>query len=404
MNILTIIIIITLCFFSFRITRDIIHPAVVTCGIWGLIIIIYNFINHGLYALSDKFYFALLLWLITFCIASLWISKIYVPFPSFLKGKPNRQLIKYLFPVTIFCLLVSIFALIHKGLLYNPDNFFAGIRTSSVSQLNGEFPLMEFPFYIDIANAISGFSFLFILLIVFIENKKIDTKLIIIIVLALTYFVLRSSKTVMAQILLSFFCMLFIYKKINLKRIGLFFLFFFVFMMLSQLLRRSGGGFNFTQFITAYSLAPLSAFDTVLMGHAKLIHSFNGEYTFRFLIPFFQYFDPSIIGNPDPFNLYNWTKTPVEVNVYTIMFSYYVDFGFWGLFVFSSLFGAFWGLLYQFMKAGYGVCILIYSAFFYMLIFQFFSDSFFQFFFVTLSIILVSCLLFVKIKIKKENG
>ena len=186
----------------------------------------------------------------------------------------------------------------------------------------------------------------------------------------------------------------------NFKKIGIFILVFFLLMMLSQLLRRNGGGFNFSQFITAYLLAPLPAFDNVLADNTQLVHSFNGEYTFRFLVPLFQYFDPSIVGNPDPFNLYNWTKTPVNVNVYTIMFSYYVDFGFFGIFLFSGIFGVFWGLLYQFMKAGYGVCKLIYAAFFYMLIFQFFSDSFFQFFFVTLSIILFCCLLFIRIKIK----
>lgn len=402
MNILAITIIIVLCIISYKATNDIIHPAVVTSGIWGIIVLIYNIINHGLYPLSDKFYFALLIWVITFCIISIWLSKLHTPFPSFLKGSFNKQVIKYLTPILVVCLLFSIFALIKKGLYYNSDNLFSGIRAASVSQLNGEQPLIEFPFYIKIANTISGFSFLLLLLIMFVDdNKNNRVKIILLLLLVLFYYVLRSNKTVMAQLLLSFFCMLYIFKKIDFKKIVIFIFVFFVLMMLSQLLRRDIGGFDFLQFITAYLLAPLPAFDNVLADNTQLIHSFNGEYTFRFLVPLFQYFDPTIVGNPDPFNLYNWTETPVNVNVYTIMFSYYVDFGFFGLFLFSGLLGAFWGLLYQFMRAGYDVCKLIYAAFFYMLIFQFFSDSFFQFFLVTLSIILFSCSLFIKIKIKQ---
>ena len=156
MNILTITIIIILCIISYKITKDIIHPAVVTSGIWGIIILIYNIVNHGLYPLSDKFYFALLIWVITFCIISIWLSKLYTPFPSFLKGSANEQLIKYLTPILVICLLVSIFALIKKGLYYNSGNLFSGIRASSVSQLNGELPLIEFPFYIEIANIIKS--------------------------------------------------------------------------------------------------------------------------------------------------------------------------------------------------------------------------------------------------------
>lgn len=55
-------------------------------------------------------------------------------------------------------------------------------------------------------------------------------------------------------------------------------------------------------------------------------------------------------GNPDPFNLHNWTYTPLPVNVYTIMFSYYVDWGYWGIIIFSILLGAFWGGIWKGVK------------------------------------------------------
>lgn len=84
-------------------------------------------------------------------------------------------------------------------------------------------------------------------------------------------------------------------------------------------------------------------------------------------------------GNPDPFNLYNWTNTPLPVNVYTAMFSYYIDFGFGGIFIFSVLTGAFWGVLYKYAKLQYPIFQNLYAILFYILAFQFFSDYLFQF-------------------------
>ena len=53
--------------------------------------------------------------------------------------------------------------------------------------------------------------------------------------------------------------------------------------------------------------------------------------------------------------MHNWTYTPLPVNVYTIMFSYYVDWGYWGIIIFSILLGAFWGGIWKGIKKGYKV-------------------------------------------------
>ncbi|MDD2621662.1 MAG: O-antigen polymerase [Bacteroidales bacterium] len=400
MNIITIVLLFSMLIVSYKLTRNIIHPAVITNAVWAIILTIYNFVDHGLFELSDKFYFVLLIWTFTFSFFTLLFNFVKVPFPSRLKGPSNKNLVKWLIPITIVCLCLSIISLIQKGLFYNPENLFAGIRAASVSDLNGEELLIHIPFYISIANTVSNFAFLLLLLLLFVDKtyKITDFKIITLFFLIIIYYILRSNKTVMAQILLSFFCILIIYRKLTVKKTALFFAVFFILMMLSHLLRRSVGGFNFINFITAYLLAPLPAFDGVLSGNTQFIHSFNGEYTFRFLVPFLQLIDADIVGNPDPFNLYNWTKTPININVYTIMFSYYVDFGLFGIFLFAAILGTFWGILYQYMRFGYSVGILVYVAFFYMLVFQFFSDSFFQFFFITVTIILLVIALFIKIK------
>lgn len=41
---------------------------------------------------------------------------------------------------------------------------------------------------------------------------------------------------------------------------------------------------------------------------------------------------------------------PVPTNVYTVMFPYYVDFGYYGLVIFSLILGFGWGMLYNGVK------------------------------------------------------
>lgn len=60
-----------------------------------------------------------------------------------------------------------------------------------------------------------------------------------------------------------------------------------------------------------------------------------------------------------------WVNVPVLTNVYTVMFPYYVDFGYWGIFIFSLILGSGWGVLYNEMKRGipflqsYTLCLFI---------------------------------------------
>lgn len=153
---------------------------------------------------------------------------------------------------------------------------------------------------------------------------------------------MRSNKYAMAQLLLAFLAIS-SYNNTLSKRKFFVYLVCFLGLMLTVHLLRAGDGyeFDFVKFISVYFLAPLPAFDNVLNTHIDYISDFHGEYTLRFIIPFLQTLGFSVEGNPDPFNLHNWTYTPLPVNVYTIMFSYYVDWGYWGIIVFSILLGTF---------------------------------------------------------------
>ena len=344
---------------------------------WFCILLIYQTVDHGLYALSDKLYGVLLLWNIGFCFSSLAIC--YVRFPIFVNWRYERynSAMKVLLPIFIISLLIAIYGLYIKGNYYNYDNIFRGIRESSVLAMEGEDDF-QYPMYVTFAMAVVGQSVAVLISLLYVGKKK-KSICYYICMFSFIVFVMRSNKYAMAQLLLAFWLFHLIIIRF-LKRKFFVYLVCFLGLMLTVHLLRAGDGyeFDFVKFISVYFLAPLPAFDNVLNTHIDYISDFHGEYTLRFIIPFLQTLGFSVEGNPDPFNLHNWTYTPLPVNVYTIMFSYYVDWGYWGIIVFSILLGTFWGGIWKGMEKGYKVALVIYSSFFYMLVFQFFADFFFN--------------------------
>lgn len=377
MNIITILILFTFLVISGKMAKDLIHPAVITSALWSTLLLIYNTLDHGLYQLSDKFYCAILLWVIPFCIVTLFLGKVKMSLPVCI-GIPNKKVIDFLYPLMIASLIIAIYGLYLKGYYYNSDNIFNGIRAAGVASLNGEEEEFHYPFYISLASGLASYA-LVVLLALFSYKKKTLT-FIFFVVLIIVFFLFRSNKTVMAQLMFAFLVIGLLTKKISYKKVILFLAVGVILMLASHLLRsKDSSEFDFIRFIAIYLLAPLPGFDAMLNTHYDFINSFHGEYTFRFFVPYLQLFGINVEGNPDPFNLYNWTNTPLPMNVYTAMFSYYIDFGFGGIFIFSVLTGAFWGVLYKYAKLQYPIFQNLYAILFYILAFQFFSDYLFQF-------------------------
>lgn len=342
MSFIVITILLLLACTTYKIFKRISHPAFITSFLWFCILLIYQTVDHGLYVLSDKFYGVLLLWNIGFCFSSLAIC--YVRFPIFVNWRYDRYNsgMKILLPIFIISLIIAIYGLYIKGNYYNSDNIFRGIRESSVLAMEGE-DNFQYPIYVTFAMAVVGQSVAVLISLLYVGKKK-NLFVIIYACLVLVFFVMRSNKYAMVQLLLAFLAISF-YNNTICKRKFLIYLVCFLGLMLTVHLLRASDDyeFDFVKFISVYFLAPLPAFDNVLNTHINYISDFHGEYTLRFIIPFLQILGFSVEGNPDPFNLHNWTYTPLPVNVYTIMFSYYVDWGYWGIVIFSILLGTFWG-------------------------------------------------------------
>jgi len=405
MTFITITILIFLFIIAWWQARSILHPAVITTFLWSTMLIIYNTVDHGLYALSDKMYIAILCWAIPLTLFSLFP----LLFPT-RQASPSDQdanpiVINTLRPIALAAVIVAMLALLYRGYVYNPGNVFNGIRTASVDTLSGEESLVSFPLYVSISIELASSLLLpFVLYLLFIKEER-STYIKLLTILLVIYVLFRSNKTVIAQYGLAFICIMSIKHKINKKNAVLIIIAFIGIMMAGHLMRRSEDAdqFVFSDFITLYLLGSLPAMDSILQyAPGAMIESFNGEYTFRAFLKFIQMYDSSLLGNSDPFNLQNWTYTPIPTNVYTCLFNFYVDFGYIGLLLGGGLYGLIGGIVYKYMRKGNLIAILMYAELFYVFIFQFFIDYGMTFFWTHITILLC-ILVMVNPSLRKHN-
>ncbi len=399
MGVLTFLFLFVLLLLIYSYVKDFFHPAVVTLSLWCILVLVYNVADHGLYDLSNRFYWALLLWILPFCLSSIIICKFHFSFAHFLAKKHN-YCVDLLYPIMAVSLIIAIYGLYTKGLYYNGDNFFNGIRAAGVASLNGEEETFELPFYIRIPSTIASYALIVFLALY--DDKKKKSYYILFAILLVLFFVFRSNKSVIAQLMFSLLVVHFLGRKISFKNLLIYVSGFILLMFVAHLLRsKDSSEFDIVKFISVYLLSPLPGFDNILNNHYNYISSFNGEYTFRFFIPYLQLLGLDLEVNTDSFNLHNWTYTPLPVNVYTIMFNFYVDYGLAGIFCFSIFLGAFFGVLYKYAKCNYQMFRVLYANFFYILVFQFFSDNFFTFMGSVLSAIFFTIFMYLHISFHK---
>ena len=75
-----------------------------------------------------------------------------------------------------------------------------------------------------------------------------------------------------------------------------------------------------------------------------------------------------------------YAYVPVPTNVYTAIFSSYLDFGYIGASIFAIIYGMFAGILYKLAKREVIWAIIGYGYIFATLVFQFYSDAIFVMF------------------------
>lgn len=398
MYIITLLIFISLSILSYKYNRSLVEPSFITSTLWTLIIFIYNFIPHGLYPVSDKFYYAIMLWVIPFCTSCLFFSKKKFKVSKYLTN--SNPTIKFS-ALTLFFLiglyLILIFELIKLSREYGDNGILYGVRSAFLdkeqklpSSINMLMYFATIGITITIANLYTTYSkcFLYKLLIVF----------------QFFFLVCLGNKGGIANFGFALLFLGYYYRQMNLKKVIGFILVLVCLMVVITLFRQgdnSDNSFTILDFILIYLLSPLPAFDMILNSQIHIVYGTPGSATFEAITKLSTTLGVNLGVTPHYADSW-WVGVPVATNVFTHMANFYLDFGYWGIFIFALFFGSSWGILYNLMKRRIQLFAIIYAIFFYTLFLTFFADYVFTFLSLSIQYIVISYLLFVKFKIRRH--
>lgn len=382
----SIIVLLFIFVFSSCVLRSILHPATITSVLWFFLIVIYNYVEHPLFELSLSFYKALLIWVVPFCLVSIVFGKINFPCFSFLKNKYCNDVFldKFYFPILFS--LISLIALFYvQSSFIGGGNIISNYRAYAMDSLFDDKTALEGMLLYSL-----NVSVVIILARLFYSKNVNRKKWIILFAILLFVFVIKAEKFNFIMLSLFVFCLL-------IKRRKFFWLFFFAILAFFLLIclsviraDRSFYDYDYLSFIQIYLLSPMAAFDSVLTGDMIVKSDIFGEFTFNAFTRLFYG------NNNDLFSLERWAYVPLPTNVYTIMFDYYVDFGYCGILFFSIFMGAFFGYFYSFYRRNISCFCLLYPFLFFLLVIQFFHNALSLFFFKWIQYVMLSIFCFLK--------
>lgn len=362
---LCLLVILAIFLISCFMTRTILHPATLTSVLWLFLIIVYNFVEHPLFELSPLFYKALLLWVVPFCLFSLVFGRISFPCFACLKNKYCNDALLDRFYVPIFLSLTLLILLFcYQASSIGFGNIMSNYRAYAMNNLFESQSLYERILLYSL-----NISLVFILAkLLYSKDNSKCRKWTFLLILLLLVFLIKSEKFNIIILFSFLICYFLKNKKIFMLIFGA--VLSLIFLILLSVFRADANliEYDYLKFIQIYLLSHMTAFDSVLLGDTRVYSNVFGEFTFNMFTRIFY-------GNQnDLFSLNRFVNVPLPTNVFTVMFHYYVDFGYTGILCFSILMGMLFGCLYSFFKRNIGCFCLLYPFMYFLIIVQFFMD------------------------------
>ena len=392
--VMVLLILIILLFFSvlsYWYTRSAVHPAFITSTLWLILILVYSLIPHGLYPLSAKFYYAIALWCIPFCSCALIFSKFRFAVPAyFTYSCPNIKLFNKIGPILLVTNALLIVAF---------NTLAADYGTNIVSRLRNVFMYSpeEVPRQISLLMYLSVFGIVTVITYMYTPvTRTIKYKLLTF--SSLIILMCLGNKGGIAGPAFAVLFMQYFYGKLNWKKIVVFLLIVIGLMTAMVLIRADAGGVTLADYIIIYTLSPLPAFDMLLNHDLTVLPATVGTATFGsfFKVLHALGLDASVV----PFVPPDWAYVPLPTNVFTHMYSFYLDFGYGGIMAFAIFFGSAWGILYNLMKRHIRLFVTVYALFFHSLLLSFFADFVFTFMSLSIQYLFIVHLLYLRFKFR----
>lgn len=352
-------------FISLRISKSLFAPDVLNAGIWLFVILLYYLLPHNFYPIQNRFPFAILIWGICFNISSAIVMHYTTASCRILQGY-NKTI--YRIEIVLAILGTLVIAIDCLRLALTSDYFFLYLRSLSTGlDENIQSDLNPIWAYLRTAMVI-------VYLVELSKGKRANLKLVCIFLLLnlLTCFV-TMAKSQLFLIVMSSIVVLKRKRLITLKQIAVCVLIFFTLSILIQFARDSSNDdFSIQKFVATYILSGSIAFE--YFNPSEITQS--GSNVFRFFEAIFSRLGLITDSANETILDYTSVGPTTTTNVYTLLYPYYVDYGYIGIAIFAIINGIINGFLYK--KSKYSdAALIMYSLTSSTIIFGFFGELLF---------------------------
>lgn len=366
--------------------NKIFSPAVITSGLWLLIMVLYLYMEHNLNPLSNKYFIALNLWVLLFSISSLFIQAFrtnekFKVIPSIL----TRDILFYISIITFPFFLWKVYEITTLSI---STNVMANLRIAAIGGIENVNIEDTNPFYIII-------WFVSYLIELNEYSKENKNRVYILFIMYFVYAIITMAKIHFLILFLSTTYILYLKNTIKIKHIfiGIIAL-FFIFESIQQLRSSSDSKDKHltNNMITLYLLSPSPAFQTITPQTSPVF----GENVFRFVYAIKYKLG---FSNQKPVDTFlPFINVGTGTNTYTILYPFYKDFGLIGVGVFAVFIGLIMGYIYNKAENGNILFIVIYAIFLYQIVMQYAAEMFFTNFSLNFKRVLIALLPFIMSK------
>ena len=332
-------------FLGYLLDKKIFNPLFLVPFLWGVLLVSFELIPNDLFRLQEQFLKGIFIWVVSFCIGGLFFLKMKIQAVDIY----HKRLFDIYFYIVVVFAPMALVMLVVEAIQSGPELFFMRLRMINTGIDE------DVTFSLGKLGYIFNFTNVCCLLYTLYYEKVSKRKYYVILIFAFLLSLVTLSRLSMVSLFISIFAILYVKGKLKKKHYGYFFIIFFIFIIMITLMRNfSDEAVDFGNTFAIYLFAGMPAFDTLHLTHQEYV----GENLFRFYYAVADSFGATYeVKN----TVLDYVNVPAPTNVYTILYPFYKDFGYWGIGIFGLLYGAMYNTLHRGYIFRNGMCIILYA-------------------------------------------
>lgn len=377
MVLITAIFILLLAFLGYVRAKNYIAPTVLSPLSWGMVLLFYAILDHGMNELSNLVLGIILTWNLSLLFGAWFFSEVTLEYNIKLKkkhGQFNHTIRDLFYWISVLGTFPLLFISYKQGTTLGQGDFFLNLRLANTG-------IVETEYNYGIWQYIFTFSFVSFLIELFIYQKGEGKKRIyILLIINLLLALATMAKSSFFFLFLSVLFSIMFRRKIASRYLILVFGMLMLILSLLQLMRSSVESNVISSMFYTYIFGGVPALDQIVLAHSHSVQW--GQMTMRFFRTLYAIFG----GIPLEMKSLQFTNdiaengyvfVPMPTNVFTVIGPFWLDFGYKGVAIFSFIIGSISGLLYRLALKKELWAVIAYSFFACTLVLQFFGEYIF---------------------------